>query len=128
MESTGTVGTPGTYKTELYESCIKAIGTARKIFTVGTKILVGMGCFASQPNLAFIVAAMSFCEPGIAENVRGNMETISQLFTWKKAKYAALVLFLAWYALPVTHGMCTGYLAIQLGITLRKQLDQVEES
>lgn len=122
MESTGTVTVPQTYADRLYATCTKAIEIVKKILTVGTRILVGVGCFALQPNLAVMVTLLSFCLPDAAENAGNDIHTISKLFTWQKAEYAALVVFLAWYALPVAQCMLTGYFAIQLGITLRKQL------
>lgn len=122
MESTGNVTVSQTYADRLYATCTKAIEIVKKILTVGTRILVGVGCFALQPNLAVMVTLLSFCLPDAAENAGNNIHTISKLFTWQKAEYAALVVFLAWYALPVAQCMLTGYFAIQLGITLRKQL------
>lgn len=127
MEGTGTLGVPQTYADRLYATCKKAIEIVKKILTVGIRILVGVGCFALQPNFAVTVSVISFCTPGMADQVRQNMDPISKLFTWQKAEYAALVVFLAWYALPVAQCMLTAYFAIQLGITLRKQL-QVEAS
>ena len=95
------------------------VQTAGKTFTLSSTILVGVACFALQPNLAVTVTVISFCKPRTAKNIQSEMHKISNLFTAQKVGYAALVLFLAWYALPITQCMITSYLAIQLGIHLR---------
>ncbi len=102
----------------------KVIHKTTNILKIGIKILLGVGCFALQPNLAVTITVLSFCKPGEAENIRWEVHRVSQLFTWKKAGYAALVVFLACYALPVTQCVLTSYLAIELGTTLRHQLTQ----